>query len=103
MQGEELNENGKVYVQRHPNLKIRIVDGSRLATALVLNTINNIPAAVYCKAEDNKTDQRLMQQSLTVMIRGKLTKVACSIALALCQRGVSVVVAQPSSNNEFEK
>ncbi|KAI3944263.1 hypothetical protein MKW98_016493 [Papaver atlanticum] len=101
-QGEELNENGKVYIQRHPNLKIRIVDGSSLATALVLNTISNIPAAVYCNAEDNKTDQRLTQQSLTVMIRGKLTKVACSIALDLCQRGVQVVVALQSSNNEFE-
>ncbi|KAI3867665.1 hypothetical protein MKX03_036575 [Papaver bracteatum] len=101
-QGEELNENGKIYIQRHPNLKIRIVDGSRLATALVLNTINNIPAAVYCKAKDNKTDQRLMQQSLTMMIRGKLTKVACCIALALCQRGFQVVVAQQSSSIEFE-
>ncbi|RZC51809.1 hypothetical protein C5167_020234 [Papaver somniferum] len=96
---EELNDNDKVYIQRHPNLKIRVVDGSSLATALVLNTINNIPAAVYCKTEDNKTDQKL---SLTVMIRGKLTKVACSIALALCQRGVQVVVSQQSSNNEFE-
>ncbi|KAI3867660.1 hypothetical protein MKX03_036570 [Papaver bracteatum] len=96
------NEYGKVYIQRHSNLKIRVFDESSLATALVLNTISNIPTAVYCKAEDNKTDQRLTQQSLIVMIKGKLTKVACSIALDLCQRGVQVVVAPQSYNNEFK-
>ncbi|MCL7042212.1 hypothetical protein MKW94_030941 [Papaver nudicaule] len=77
LQGEEMNRNGEVYTQKHPTLKIKIVDGSSLAAAIVLNIITNLMT---------------QQQQVVVMMRGKLTKVACSIASALCQRGVQVVV-----------
>ncbi|OVA16052.1 Fatty acid hydroxylase [Macleaya cordata] len=79
-QAKELNRNGDIYTEKHPKLKIKLVDGSSLATALV---INSIPKG---------TNQ--------VLIRGKLSKVAYAITLALCQRGVQVVTLQ---RNEFEK
>ncbi|KAI3871242.1 hypothetical protein MKW98_015142 [Papaver atlanticum] len=85
-QAQEMNRNGEVYIQKHPNLKIKIVDGSSLAAAVVLNSITNL-----------KT-----QQQVVVVMRGRLTKVACYIALSLCQRGVQVVVKLQSTNN-FEK
>ncbi|XP_026429627.1 protein ECERIFERUM 1-like [Papaver somniferum] len=85
-QGEEMNRNGEVYIQKHPNLKIKIVDGSSLAAAIVLNSITNLTA----------------QQKLVVMMRGRLTKVACHIALALCRKGVQVVV-KLQSTDDFEK
>ncbi|KAI3873072.1 hypothetical protein MKW92_020447 [Papaver armeniacum] len=85
-QGEEMNRNGEVYVQKHPTLKIKIVDGSSLAAAIVLNSITTLKA----------------QQPVVVMMRGKLTKVACYLALALCQRGVQVVV-KLQSTKDFEK
>ncbi|OVA10370.1 Fatty acid hydroxylase [Macleaya cordata] len=79
-QAKELNRNGEVYIWKHPKLKIKLVDGSSLATALVLNSI------------PEGTNQ--------VLIRGKLTKVAYAITLALCQRGVQVVTVH---RDEFEK
>ncbi|KAL3516754.1 hypothetical protein ACH5RR_023656 [Cinchona calisaya] len=79
-QGEELNKNGELYVQKYPKLKLRIVDGSSLAVAIVLN---NIPKG-----------------TTQVLLRGNLTKVACSIAIALCERGIQVNI---SSKYEYEK
>ncbi|KAI3846631.1 hypothetical protein MKX03_029499 [Papaver bracteatum] len=84
-QAQEINRNGEIYIQKHPTLKIKIVDGSSLATAIVVNSITNL-----------KTQHRLV-----VMIRGKLTKVVSYLALALCQRGVQVVVI--GSASDFEK
>ncbi|KAA8520393.1 hypothetical protein F0562_014649 [Nyssa sinensis] len=69
-QGEEFNRNGELYVQRNPQLKIKVVDGSSLAVALVLNSIP--------------------KGTTQVLLRGKLTKIAYSIAFALCQRGIQV-------------
>ncbi|KAL5560639.1 hypothetical protein UlMin_036850 [Ulmus minor] len=37
-QSEELNRYGELYVQRHPKLKTKVVDGSSLAVAVVLNS-----------------------------------------------------------------
>ncbi|KAI3959473.1 hypothetical protein MKW98_019063 [Papaver atlanticum] len=85
-QGEEINRNGEIYIQKHPTLKFKIVDGSSLAKAIVVNNITNL-----------KTHHRLV-----VMMRGKLTKVASYLALALCQRGVQVVV-KLQSTSDFEK
>ncbi|XP_077250814.1 very-long-chain aldehyde decarbonylase GL1-5-like isoform X2 [Tasmannia lanceolata] len=79
-QGEELNKNGELYLQRHPGLKIRVVDGSTLAVAIVLR---NIPKG---------TKQ--------VLMRGKLSKTGCAAALALCQKGIQVTTA---CKDEFEK
>ncbi|PON87542.1 Fatty acid hydroxylase [Trema orientale] len=80
IKSEELNVYGGLYVKRHPQLKIKIVDGSSLAVAVVLN---NIPKG---------TKQ--------VLLRGKVTKVATAIALALCQKGIKVATL---SENEHAK
>ncbi|KAI3897387.1 hypothetical protein MKW92_039796 [Papaver armeniacum] len=80
-QGEELNRNGEIYIEKHPKLKTRIVDGSNLAVAFVVN--NMVPKG---------TSQ--------VIMRGTLTKVAYGIAFVLCQRGVRVITTR---REEFEK
>ncbi|XVF68277.1 hypothetical protein PTKIN_Ptkin10aG0192000 [Pterospermum kingtungense] len=67
-QNEELNGNGELYIQRHPKLKIRLVDGSSLAAAVVINSI------------PKETNQ--------VLLKGKVSKVSYVIALALCQKGI---------------
>ncbi|KAK9273499.1 hypothetical protein L1049_018309 [Liquidambar formosana] len=78
--GEELNRNGELYIQRCPKLKIKVVDGSSLAVAVVLNSIP--------------------KGTTQVLLRGKLSKVACSIAFALCQRGIQVATLH---EHEYEK
>ncbi|XP_026456497.1 protein ECERIFERUM 1-like [Papaver somniferum] len=83
-QDEELNKNGEIYIAKHPNLKIRVVDGSSLTVALVVNNITNI----------------IPEGAKQVTMRGKFTKVAYTIALLLCQRGYQVIVP---SKDEFEK
>ncbi|GLT41884.1 hypothetical protein SLA2020_159160 [Shorea laevis] len=79
-QQEDLNRNGELYIQRHPQLKVKVVDGSSLAAAVVLNSI---PA-----------------ETKQVVLRGKLDKVADAIASALCQKGIQVVTLR---EDEFEK
>ncbi|CAL5381125.1 unnamed protein product [Camellia sinensis] len=68
--GEELNKNGELYIRRNPQLKVKVVDGSSLAVAVVLNSIP--------------------KGTTQVLLRGILSKVSYSIALALCQRGIQV-------------
>ncbi|KAK4372318.1 hypothetical protein RND71_007702 [Anisodus tanguticus] len=68
---EQLNSNGERYIRKHPQLKVKVVDGSSLAVAVV---INSIPKG---------TSQ--------VVLRGRLSKVVYYIAFALCQRGIQVV------------
>ncbi|OMO62124.1 Fatty acid hydroxylase [Corchorus capsularis] len=79
-QGEELNRYGGVYVQKHPQLKVKLVDGSSLATAAVLNSIP--------------------KGTTQVLLRGNLTKVAYAVAFALCQKGIQVAVLR---EGEYEK
>ncbi|XP_058224197.1 very-long-chain aldehyde decarbonylase CER1-like [Rhododendron vialii] len=69
-QGEEINRNGEVYIQRYPQLKVKVVDGSSLVVAVVLNSVP--------------------KGTTQVLLRGSLSKVAYSIASALCQRGIQV-------------
>lgn len=69
-QGEELNRNGEIYLLKHPKLKVRIVDGSSLAAAVVLKSIP--------------------QGTKQVLLQGSVSKVGYAITLALCQRGVQV-------------
>ncbi|XP_028102734.1 very-long-chain aldehyde decarbonylase CER1-like [Camellia sinensis] len=69
-QGEELNMNGELYIRRHPNLKVKVVDGSSLAVAVVLNTIP--------------------KGTTQVLLTSTISKVASSLAFALCQRGIQV-------------
>ncbi|KAL6981404.1 aldehyde oxygenase (deformylating), partial [Sarracenia purpurea var. burkii] len=67
-QGEELNNNAELYIQRYPQLNVKLVDGSSLAVAIVLNSIP--------------------KDATQVLFRGNLSKVAYSIISSLCQRGI---------------
>ncbi|XP_047956764.1 very-long-chain aldehyde decarbonylase CER1-like [Salvia hispanica] len=69
-QEEGLNRNGDVFLRKHPQLKVKLVDGSSLAVAIVLNSIP--------------------KGTTQVVFRGNPNKVAYSIALALCQGGIQV-------------
>ncbi|XP_055959576.1 very-long-chain aldehyde decarbonylase CER1-like [Mercurialis annua] len=71
-QGEELNRYGEVFVEKHPKLKLKLVDGSSLAAAVVINSIPKGTAQI--------------------LIGGKLTKVAKAVASALCNKGIQIVV-----------
>ncbi|XVE90813.1 hypothetical protein DITRI_Ditri20bG0106400 [Diplodiscus trichospermus] len=79
-QGEELNRYGGLYVHKNPHLKVKLVDGSSLAVAVLLNSIP--------------------KGTTQVLFRGKLTKVAYAVAFALCQKGIQVVVIR---EDEYEK
>ncbi|KAK9099646.1 hypothetical protein Syun_026691 [Stephania yunnanensis] len=79
-QDEELNRSGALYVEKHPKMKIRLVDGSSLAVAIVLNSIP--------KGIDK------------VVLRGGTCKVAHAIVQALCRDGIQVVAVCKS---EYEK
>ncbi|KAL6323217.1 hypothetical protein AAG906_029224 [Vitis piasezkii] len=70
IKGDELNGYGELYIHRNPKLKIKVVDGSSLAVAVVLNSIP--------------------KGTTQVLFRGNLTKVAYSIASALCQMGIQI-------------
>lgn len=70
MKGKELNKCGEIYIQKNPQLKMKIVDGSSLVVAIVLNTIP--------------------EHTTQVLLCGTLSKVSYAIASALCQRGVKV-------------
>ncbi|KAL2460981.1 Protein ECERIFERUM 1 [Abeliophyllum distichum] len=79
-QDEELNRNGAIYIERHPRLNIKVVDGSSLVVAIVLNSIP--------------------KGTTEVLFRSKLSKVAYSIVVALCQKGIQVTTLY---ENECEK
>ncbi|KAL5720368.1 aldehyde oxygenase (deformylating) [Ranunculus cassubicifolius] len=79
-QGEELNGNGELYIQKHPKLKVRLVDGSSLAAAVVLNSIP--------------------QGTKQVLMTGNLSKVAYLIAKELCKKGIQVAT---SYKEEYDK
>jgi len=70
-QGEKLNWHGEVFIQKHSDLRTKLVDGSSLAVAVVLHSI------------PKGTSQ--------VLIRGNLNKLAYAIAHALCARGIQVL------------
>lgn len=69
-QEEGLNGSGELFMRKHPGLKVKLVDGSSLAVAVVLNSIP--------------------KGANQVVLRGDLSKVAYVIALDLCQHGIQV-------------
>ncbi|XP_027352702.1 very-long-chain aldehyde decarbonylase CER1-like [Abrus precatorius] len=72
-QSQELNAYGELYIRRLPELKIKVIDGSSLAAAIVLN---NIPKG-----------------TTQVLLRGNFNKVAFAVVKALCSyRNVKVAV-----------
>ncbi|KAJ9680390.1 hypothetical protein PVL29_019654 [Vitis rotundifolia] len=79
-QGDERNGYGEHYIHGNPKLKIKVVDGSSLVVAVVLNSIP--------------------KGTTQVLFRGNLTKVAYFIASALCQMGIQVAT---SRKDEYEQ
>ncbi|KAK9273225.1 hypothetical protein L1049_018032 [Liquidambar formosana] len=82
-QGEELNRYGEIYIQRYPKLNIKVVDGSSLAVAVVLN--------------------RIPKEATQVLLTGNLTKVAYAVAFALCQRGIQVATLHEYEYQKLKK
>lgn len=70
MQGDLLNRHGELYIKRYPQLKLKIVDGSSLVVAIVLNSIP--------------------KEANQVLLCGRLDKVSYAIVNALCERGTKV-------------
>lgn len=60
-----------MYIQRHPELKVKVVDGSSLAVATVVNAIP--------------------KGTTGLLFRGKLSKVAYATVSALCEMGIQVL------------
>lgn len=69
-QGEDLNGNGELYMQKYPKLKVRLVDGSSLAAAVVLNSIP--------------------KGAKQILLSGNLSKVAFAVSRELCKQGIQV-------------
>ncbi|XP_017255229.1 very-long-chain aldehyde decarbonylase GL1-6 isoform X3 [Daucus carota subsp. sativus] len=77
IQGDEMNKNGELFIKRNPQLKLKLVDGSSLAAAVVLNSIP--------------------EGTTHVAIKGKSSKVSNSVAIALCHRGVQVSISNENA------
>lgn len=71
-QAHNLNRNGELYLQKCPKLGVRLVDGTSLAAAVV---VNSVPQG---------TDQ--------VVLAGNISKVARAVAAALCRKNIKVVM-----------
>lgn len=71
-QAKELNGSGELFLQKYPKLKLKLVDGTSLAAAVVLNSIP--------------------PETKQVLFKGKISKVARAAAQQLCIRGVQVFV-----------
>uniref|UniRef100_A0A5B6Z7Y4 Putative Fatty acid hydroxylase superfamily n=1 Tax=Davidia involucrata TaxID=16924 RepID=A0A5B6Z7Y4_DAVIN len=74
---EVLNGGGTLFVNKHPNLKVRVVHGNTLTAAVILNEIS----------EDVKE----------VFLTGATSKLGRAIALYLCRRRVRVLMLTPST------
>lgn len=75
VQGEELNRNGELYIGSNSKLKVKVVDGSSLVVAIV---INSIPKG-----------------TTKVLFRGRPSKVSYAIVSALCNMGIKVYTRWP--------
>eukprot|EP01018_Ginkgo_biloba_P023734 Gb_23964 [translate_table: standard] len=69
---EALNGGGTLFVQRLPNLRVRVVHGNTLTAAVILNEIH----------PDVKE----------VLLTGATSKLGRAIALYLCQKGIRVMM-----------
>ena len=73
VQNEALNGGGTLFVNKHPDLRVRVVHGNTLTAAVILNEI----------PKDVKE----------VFLTGATSKLGRAIALYLCRRGVRVLVS----------
>ncbi|KAF1867571.1 hypothetical protein Lal_00050000 [Lupinus albus] len=69
---ESLNGGGKLFVDKHPNLRVRVVHGNTLTAAVILNEIP--------------------QHVEEVFLTGATSKLGRAIALYLCQKKVRVLM-----------
>ncbi|KAB1204154.1 Protein ECERIFERUM 3 [Morella rubra] len=79
---ESLNGGGTLFVNKHPNLKVRVVHGNTLTAAVILN---EIPKDVQ-----------------EVFLTGATSKLGRAIALYLCRRRVKVLMLTLSAER-FQK
>ncbi|OIV99830.1 hypothetical protein TanjilG_26168 [Lupinus angustifolius] len=79
---ESLNGGGKLFVDKHPNLRVRVVHGNTLTAAVILK---EIPQAVE-----------------EVFLTGATSKLGRAIALYLCQKRVRVLMLT-SSTDRFQR
>jgi ActR/RegA family two-component response regulator len=77
VQAKQINGGGELYRQKYPKLRVRLVDGSGLATAVLLKSIPQDAKQVYLHAGPSK--------------------IACATATALCGRGVQVYLYHPAN------
>ncbi|KAM0891936.1 hypothetical protein ACQ4PT_026098 [Festuca glaucescens] len=73
-QAKELNGNGELFRQKYPKLRVRIVDGSGLATGVVLKSIP--------------------LDAKQVFLHTGTSKIARAVAMTLCGRGIQVIMKQ---------
>ncbi|CAM0956844.1 unnamed protein product [Alopecurus aequalis] len=71
-QAQSLNGSGELYLQKYPKLGVKLVDGTSLAAAVV---VNSIPQG---------TDQ--------VVLAGNISKVARAVAAALCKKNIKIIM-----------
>ncbi|OMO89177.1 Fatty acid hydroxylase [Corchorus olitorius] len=79
-QNEEFSRNVELYMKKNPQLKIKVVDGSSLTAAIVLNSIP--------------------KDTTQVVLRGRISKEACLLVQGLCQKGIQVVILE---EDEYKK
>ncbi|KAK2358882.1 Fatty acid hydroxylase superfamily [Trifolium repens] len=79
---ESLNGGGKLFVDKHPNLRVRVVHGNTLTAAVILNEIP--------------------QDVKEVFLTGATSKLGRAIALYLCQKKVRVLMLTISTDR-FQK
>ncbi|KAI9125938.1 hypothetical protein K1719_003356 [Acacia pycnantha] len=75
---ESLNEGGKLFVDKHPNLRVRVVHGNTLTAAVILKEIP--------------------QHVKEVFLTGATSKLGRAIALYLCRRKVRVLMLTVSTD-----
>ncbi|MCE0481717.1 Very-long-chain aldehyde decarbonylase cer3 [Datura stramonium] len=80
---EALNGGGTLFVNKHPNLRVRVVHGNTLTAAVILNEINP-------------------KHITEVFLTGATSKLGRAIALYLCTRHVRVLMLT-SSTERFQK
>ncbi|TQE09075.1 hypothetical protein C1H46_005458 [Malus baccata] len=78
--GEELNRYGGPYVDRHPHLKIKVVDGSSLAVAVILNSIPKPTTQVVLRG--NLTKVATLHQDEYIKLTKSLSATESSLVLA---------------------
>ncbi|KAG2659906.1 hypothetical protein PVAP13_1KG400200 [Panicum virgatum] len=63
-QAKQLNGGGELFRQKYPKLRVRLVDGSGLATAVVLKSIPHDAKASYLKNSSNHMPQIWLVDSI---------------------------------------